>query len=92
MPTVRKDLQAYTAANTHAGIEVFSAGLRTLQAVNNVHDTTPTLAELTTSFGDPATLGRGFMGTVDDNDGDAISYFVWVTDASYYWVKGTKAA
>lgn len=69
----------------------FVNGLRTKQAVNQVHDTTPTAAELTTSFGDPATLGRGFVGTVDDNDGDTNCYIVWVSDASFYYVKGTKA-
>lgn len=66
--------------------------IRVPQAVNNVHNTTPTIAELTTSFGAPASMGRGFIGTVDDNDGDAISYIVWTTDAGYYYVIGTKAA
>jgi len=70
----------------------FAAGFTTKQAVTQVHDTTPTAAELVTSFGAAATLGRGFIGTVDDNDGDAISYIVWTTDASFYFVKGTKAA
>ena len=87
---------ALTATALTAGtgvVGVFTAaGLRTQQAVNNVHDTTPTAAELTTSFGDPATIGRGFVGTVDDADGDAINYIVWASDASYYFVKGTKAA
>lgn len=81
---------AITAGASAVG--VFPAGVRTKQAVNNVHDTTPTAAELTTSFGNPATIGRGFVGTVDDNDGDAIGYIVWASDASYYFVKGTKAA
>lgn len=60
--------------------------------MNDVHDTAPTITELTTSFGDPATLGRGFIGTVDDADGDTNSYIVWVSDASFFYVKGTKAA
>lgn len=66
--------------------------MRAPQAVNNVHNTNPTIAELTVSFGAPASLGRGFIGTVDDNDGDAISYIVWTTDAGFYYVIGTKAA
>lgn len=66
-------------------------GVNTKQAVNNVHDTTPTAAELTTSFGSPSSLGRGFVGTVDDADGDTNGYLVWTSDASFYWLKGTKA-
>lgn len=81
----------FTGAATHTAAAVFSAGLRTKQAVNNVHDTTPTAAELTTSFGDPTTIGRGFIGTVDDADGNTNGYIVWASDASYYFVKGTKA-
>jgi hypothetical protein len=74
------------------GSASFSDGLQTKQAVNNVHDTTPTAVELASSFGAAASLGRGFIGTVDDNDGDAISYIVWTSDASFYFVKGTKAS
>jgi len=89
---------ALSGAQTIAGVKtfssaaVFSAGLRTKQAVNNVNDTTPTAAELTTSFGDPATLGRGFVGTVDDADGNTNGYIVWTSDASFYFLKGTKAS
>jgi hypothetical protein len=74
------------------GAVVFANALRTKQAVNNVNDTTPTAAELTTSFGDPATLGRGFIGTVDDADGDTNGYIVWCSDAAFYFLKGTKAS
>lgn len=66
-------------------------GIRTKQSVNNVHDTTPTDAELDTAFGTPATLGRGFVATIDDNDGNTNGYLVWTSDASWYWLKGTKA-
>jgi hypothetical protein len=61
------------------------------QAVDNVHDTTPTAAELTAAFGSPETLGRGFIGTVDDADGDTNGYICWTSDASWYFLKGTKA-
>jgi hypothetical protein len=74
------------------GIATAPNGIKTKQAVTQVHDTTPTIAELTTAFGDPATLGRGFIGTVDDNDGDTNAYMVFVTDASFYFLKFTKAA
>ena len=68
-----------------------AAGLRTKQAVTQVHDTTPTEAELTTAFGAPATLGRGFVGTVDDNDGNTNFYVVATSDASFFYHKFTKA-
>jgi hypothetical protein len=79
-------------AQTITAQKTFSAGINTKQAVNNVHDTAPTAAELTTSFGAPATLGRGFVGTVDDADGDTNSYIVWTSDASFFFLKGTKAS
>lgn len=81
-----------SGALTVAGVLDSSAsGVRTKQAVNNVHDTTPTVEDLTASFGAPASLGRGFVGTVDDADGDTNSYLVWASDASFYYLKGTKA-
>ena len=78
--------------NTSQGVVNFENGVRTKQAVNQVHDTDPTIGELTTSFGDPATLGRGFIGTVDDNDGDTNFYLVAVSDGSFFYTKMTKAA
>ena len=68
-----------------------TGGVRTAQAVTQVNDTTPTKAELTTAFGDPATIGRGFIGTVDDNDGNTNGYLVFATDADYFFLKFTKA-
>jgi len=61
------------------------------QAVNNVNDAIPTKTELTTSFGNPVTLGRGFIGTVDDADGNTNGYIVWCSDTDFFWLKGTKA-
>ncbi len=78
-------------SSSNLGAPSFPLGLKTKQAVNQVNDTTPTAAELVTSFGAAATLGRGFIGTVDDNDGDTNGYIVWVSDASFYFLKGTKA-
>lgn len=78
-------------SSSNLGAPSFPLGLKTKQAVNNVNDATPTAAELTTSFGAPATLGRGFVGTVDDNDGDTNGFIVWCSDASFYFLKGTKA-
>lgn len=79
MPTINKD------------VHTFLAGLKTKVAVNNVNDTTPTLAELTTSFGAPATVGTGFVGLVNDAAGDANNYLVFSNGTSYYYLKFTKA-
>lgn len=95
--TVVADSVTTSSASTTAGItasgvvNASAAGVRTKQAVNNVNDTTPTKAELTTSFGDPATIGRGFIGTVDDADGNTNFYLVCASDADYFFVKLTKA-
>lgn len=81
-----------SGALTVAGLlNANTAGLRTKQAVTNVNDTTPTKAELTTAFGDPATIGRGFIGTVDDADGNTNGYLVFASDADYFFLKFTKA-
>lgn len=69
---------------------IATAGIRTKQAVDDVHDTTPTDAQLDSAFGTPATLGRGFIGTIDDADGDTNFYLCITSDASWYWVKMTK--
>jgi hypothetical protein len=60
-------------------------------ATNDVHDTTPTIANLTASFGAPTTHRDGFVGIVDDNGAGAISYVVWVSGGFYFWAIGTKA-
>lgn len=73
-------------------LDVKTYGLNTKQAVNNVNDTAPTKSELTTSFGNPVTLGRGFVGTVDDADGNTNSYIVWTSDTDFFYLKGTKAS
>ena len=69
-------------------------GVNVKQSVANVTDVGPTAAELTAIFGSPAILGRGFIGTVDDADADTTLrvFLVWTSDASWYWVAGTKAA
>lgn len=77
-----------------AGVRVnmSAGGIKTIQAVTQVNDTTPTAAELTSAFGSPATLGRGFIGLVDDNDGDTNGYLAFTSDASWYFLKFTKAS
>lgn len=83
---------AVTGASTLTGLVTCVAGLKTKQDVSNVHDTVPTAASLTSAFGDPATLGRGFIATIDDADGDTNGYLVFTSDASWYFLKFTKAA
>lgn len=51
----------------------------------------PTDAELDAAFGTPATVGAGFIGVVNDNNGDTNCYFVFSTGASWFYVAGTKA-
>lgn len=83
---------AATTVTASGVVNASTAGLRTKQDVSNVHDTTPTAASLTSAFGDPATLGRGFIATIDDADGDTNGYLVFTSDASWYFLKFTKAS
>lgn len=79
MPSVNRDVQTFTQ------------GLQTKVAVNNVHDTVPTNAELTTSFGSPSAVGAGFIGLVNDAAGNTNNYLVFSNGTSYYYLKFTKA-
>jgi hypothetical protein len=60
-------------------------------AINNVNDTTPTAAELTTSFGAPATVGTGFVGVVKDANTDTNCFAVISNGTSFFFLKFTKA-
>jgi hypothetical protein len=73
-------------------VNATAAGIRTKQAINNVGDTTPTAAELTTSFGTPASVGSGFVGVVKDADADTNCFVVVSNGTSYFYLKFTKAA
>lgn len=70
--------------------DVFAAGLNTKVSVADVADP-PTDAELDAAFGEPAALGAGFIGILDDNSGDADVYICYTSDGSWYYLKGTKA-
>lgn len=72
-------------------LDATTEGIMTKVAVNNVNDTTPTAAELTTSFGAPSAAGAGFVGVVNDNAGGVNSYIVWTDGTSFFYLKGTKA-
>jgi hypothetical protein len=72
-------------------VDATAGGVRTRMAVNNVNDTTPTAAELTTSFGAPTATGTGFVGIVKDADADTNCFVVVSNGTSYYYLKFTKA-
>ena len=61
------------------------------QSLADVHDTIPTDAQLDAAFGTPPTLGRGYIRTIDDADGNTNFYIVITIDISWYWLKMTKA-
>lgn len=81
----------FTTVTATNAINATAGGLRTKQAINNVNDTTPTAAELTTSFGTPASVGSGFVGIVKDNDADTNCFVVVSNGTSYFYHKFTKA-
>ena len=84
--------QAAEVSNgTFTSVDATSGGVRTKMAINNVNDTTPTAAELTTSFGAPATVGTGFVGIVKDNDADTNCFVVVSNGTSFFYLKFTKA-
>lgn len=51
----------------------------------------PTDAELDSTFGTPATVGAGFLGVVNDNNGGTNEYLCWSDGANWFYVTGTKA-
>lgn len=53
----------------------------------------PTDAELDAAFGTPPTVGPGFIGILDDNDGGTVCYICWTTgtDGEWFYEEGTKA-
>jgi len=65
-----------------------SGAARVPQSVANITEAAPTDAQLDSAFGTPASLGRGFIGTVDDNDGSTASVLCWTTDSAWFHVVG----
>lgn len=85
--------ETITGDYTFEGSVSFADGaVRVPQSVANVTEAAPTAAQLTSAFGSPATLGRGFIGTVDDNDGSLASVLCWTTDADWFHVVGVKSS
>lgn len=81
----------FAVVTSTAAVNATAAGLRTKMAINDVNNTTPTAAELTTSFGAPATVGTGFVGIVKDADADTNCFVVVSNGTSFYYLKFTKA-
>lgn len=52
---------------------------------------TPTDAELDSAFGTPATLGKGFIASIDENDADTNGMLVFTTAGAWFHIQGTKA-
>ena len=75
----------------NADQQQFAPGLNTKMATNNVNDTIPTNAEITTSFGTPASVGNGFIGVIKDNNADTNGFLVFSNGVTWYWSKFTKA-
>ena len=82
---------AVTDGVNPAVVNATASGIRTKMAINNVNDTTPTAAELTTSFGTPAAVGTGFVGVVKDADADTNCFAVISNGTSFFYLKFTKA-
>ncbi|MFA7287047.1 MAG: hypothetical protein WC052_05290 [Patescibacteria group bacterium] len=51
----------------------------------------PLDAELDSAFGQPASVGAGFVGIINDAGGGLASMLCWTDGASWYYVIGTKA-
>lgn len=81
----------FTTVTSTNAVVATAGGVRTKMAINNVNDTTPTNAELTTSFGAPATVGTGFVGIVKDADTDTNCFVVVSNGVTFYYLKFTKA-
>lgn len=79
------------ATTTNRQLFDFKAGIRTKVATDDVHDTTPTNAQLITAFGAAATQGAGFIGVVNDAAGGTNFYLVATDGVTYFWTKMTKA-
>lgn len=76
----------------HRDIQTFEKGLVTQVSLDDVHATTPTEASLIAAFGAAASKGAGWLGVINDNGDEAVSYIVWSTGSKYFFVAGTLSA
>lgn len=54
-------------------------------------DNPPTDAQLDSAFGAPATVGKGFIGIVNDNNGGTNEYLCWSDGTNWFYATGVKA-
>ncbi len=99
---VEGDIEAHAAqhktggsdAVTPAGIGAAEGGhphiLRAPTSTDNVASP-PTDAELDTAFGQPAVLGDGFFGLLDDNDAGTTVWLCYVINLAWWYEQLTKA-
>lgn len=52
----------------------------------------PTDAELDSAFGTPATVGKGFVGIVDDDGAGTTAYLVFSDGTNWWYLSFTKAS
>ena len=94
--STQRDMRPQTDLKTDLGTsglrfnDAFIHGLHVQQSVDNV-SVSPTDAELDTAFGTPATLGRGFIGTLDDASLENAVYLCITTDNSWWVLSMVKA-
>lgn len=79
-----------TRTSLFSGVVQFAAGLRTIVSTANTANP-PTDAELDSAFGAPATLGTGFVGILNDNNGGTAEYLCWADGTNWFYATGTKA-
>jgi len=72
------------------GLVDCDGGVATVVATDNVSDP-PSDAELDSAFGEPGTVGAGFVGILDDNDDATDCYMCWTDGSAWFFTKGTKA-
>ena len=79
-----------TRESLFSGIVAMSAGFRTKVSTANTANP-PTDAELDSAFGQPATVGTGWVGILNDNAGGTAEYICWSDGTNWFYSTGTKA-
>lgn len=69
----------------------FINGLVMKVGTNNVNDTTPTAAEITTQFGAASNYESGWSAMINDAGGGTNVYLVATDATSWFYTKLTKA-
>ena len=67
-----------------------AGGIRTITALDDI-SIPPTDAQLDTAFGEPATVGAGFIGLVNDNDAGTSCYLCISNGTNWFYRAYVKA-